>query len=203
MFLPFSPLRPRRSLLLGRWVLLAATLLNLGAAQAQTASQEYAQGVQALGDGDVEGAKGKLQLALQIDPQFRPASALLARIAAAQKPGAPSPGLSEKTLEQTLLSVEFNATTLGSAIEYLRQRVAQDSGGKLQINFAVNLPPDLVNKRVTLKLDRVPLSEVMRYLGDMAGVKFERQPYAIAVTPAGSPSAAGATNPLPARTPGS
>ena len=201
MFLSTFPPCSNRPLLLSLWVISGVSLLGLSSVLAQTASQEYTQGVQALGNGDVEGARSKLQLALEIDPQFRPANVLLARIAAAQKPGASSPGLSEKTLEQTLISVEFSDTTLNSAIEYLRQRVAQDSGGKQQINFAVNLPPDLANKRVTLKLDHVPLSEVLRYLGDMAGVKFERQPYAIAVMPAGVSSASSTAQPLPAATP--
>ena len=199
----FSLTSPRR----GR-VLLLFGLLTLGIlfpsahqAHAQTASQVYTQAVEALNRGDVDGARQKLQLALEIDPNFRPANALLTRMAAAQRRGGAAAGLSTRTLERTVIPVEFNETTLTSALEYIRQKVAEDSGGKLQINFAINLPPELANKRVTLKMDHVPVPEILRYIGVMAGVSFEKQPYAILVTPAADKPVVPSANPAPAGTP--
>lgn len=176
-------------------MIVVGSFLAGGKVHAQTASQVYAQAVEALNNGDVEGAKKKLQLALEVDPQFRPASALLTRIAATQRQGGAAPGLPVKALARTVVPVEFNNTTLNSAIEYIRQKVAEDSGGKLQINFAINLPPELANKKITLKMDHVPVPEVLRYMGEMAGVKFEQQQYAIAVTPAGDNPAASSFTP--------
>ena len=146
----------------------------------------HAQGVEAFNRGDTEGAKQKLRLALQVDPNFRPASALLARMAAERaQAGAVAPGLSARALERMVVPVEFSNTTLNSALEFIRQKAAEQSGGKLQINFALNLPPEYLSKRITLKMDHVPVMEVLRYMGDQAGVQFEKQPYAIAVTPVG------------------
>ena len=156
-----------------------------GVVHAQTASQVYTQGVDALNQGDANGAKLKLQQALKIDPTFRPATALLARLAADQRQGAaPAVGLPARTLDRVIVPVEFSNTTLDSALEFIRQKAAEQSGGKLQINFAVNLPPEYLSKRLTLKMDHVPVMELLRYMGEQAGVQFERQPYAIAVTPA-------------------
>ena len=154
-------------------------------ARAQTAVQVYSEGVEAYKQGEMETAKHKLALALEIDKNFRPASALLARIAADQRAGgANAPGLSFKALQTTVVPVEFKDTTLTSALEILRQRAEESTGGKLKINFAVNLPPEVANKKVTLKLDRVPVIEIMRYMGELTGTSFEVQRYAIVVTPA-------------------
>ena len=200
---PFSPsLLLRCPFLLFLLLTVGGTFATARSAHAQTASQVYTQAVETFNRGDVEGAKQKLQRALEVDPNFRPASALLARITAAQRPGVPGPGISAKTLDHTVVPVEFNNTTLTSALEIIRQKAAETSGGKLQINFAVNLPPELANKKVTLKMDHVPLSEVLRYVGEMAGVSFEKEQYAILVTPAVDKAAASA-NPAPVGTPGS
>ena len=186
------PLRP---------VLLAAAslccLLPLRA-HAQAASQLYADAVQTLKTGDVADAKHKLQLALEIDKNFLPASALLSRIISDQRTnGANAPGVSVRTLEKTIVPVEFKEPTLTSALEFLRQRADEMTGGKVKINFAVNLPPELANKRVTLKLDRVPIMEVLKYIGEFTGVSFQVQPYAILVTPATTLPVPPAASPTP------
>ncbi len=165
-------------------LLLALFFTATGTAQNQTAVQVYSEAVEAYKQGNVESAKRQLTLALEIDKNFRPASALLSRIVSDQRMGgANAPGLSVRMLEKTIVPVEFKDTPLTSALEILRQRADETTGGKLKINFAVNLPPESASKRLTLKLDRVPVMEVLRYVGEMTGVSFQVQPYAIVVTP--------------------
>ena len=190
---------PLKRLPAAYWVVfVAAAVLPIPRATAQTATQVYSEGVDALKQGDIPSAKHKLELALEIDRNYRPASALLNRINAEQRASAMgAPGLSSRALERTVVPVEFKDTTLTSALEILRQRADETTGGKLKINFAVNLPPDLANKRVTLKMDRVPITEVLRYMGELTGVNFEVQQYAIMVTPAPTIS----TTPSPAVNP--
>ena len=140
----------------------------------------------------------QLQIALEIDKNFRPASTLLGRIIADQRGGgANAPGMTMKSLQSTVVPVEFKDATLTSALEFLRQRAEETTGGKLKINFAVNLPPDLANKHVTLKLDRVPVMEVLRYIGELSGVSFQVQKYAIVVTPAAAATPAPVASPAP------
>ena len=177
------PLRP---------VLLAAAslccLLPLRA-HAQAASQLYADAVQTLKAGDVADAKHKLQLALEIDKNFVPASTLLNRINLMQQPqagGGAGGGVPVATLRTLAFPIEFKDTSLTTALEYIRQQVETASAGKAQVNFVLQLPPEMANKKVTLRLNHVPVMDVLHYLGDLAGVSFQVQQYAIAVVPAGA-----------------
>ena len=88
-----------------------------------------------------------------------------------------------KSLERMTVPVEFKDTTLQSALEYIRQHIESASGGKTQVNFVLNVPSELANKKVTLQLDHVPVTELLRYLGEIGGVSFQFQKYAILVTP--------------------
>ena len=167
-------------------LVLLVLLSGVNGARAQTASQLYTQAVQIYNQGDVEKAKRQLQLTLEVDKNFRPASALLNRIALEQHAsgGATSPAMVPvKSLERMVVPVEFKDTSLQSALEYIRQHIESGSGGKTQVSFVLNVPPELANKHVTLQLDRVPVTELLRYLGESAGVSFEIQKYAIVVTP--------------------
>lgn len=169
----------------------AACLIVLaGRASGQTASQLYTEAVQTYEAGNADAAKQKLRLALEVDRNFRPAAALLAKIAADERQaGAQATGASAQSLQGVMIPVEFQNTDLQTAIEILRQRIAEQSGGRMTVNFVLRLPPDLANKKITLHLDRVPATEAMRYLGSLAGVNFKVEPYAIMVTPAGTASA--------------
>ncbi len=181
-----------------RVVFLAGALVcaTLSVASAQTASQLYNEGVQTYEAGNVDAAKQKLRLALEIDKNFRPASILLNKIAAEERQAGSQPmGVSVKSLEKVIVPIDFNDTTFQTAVEILRQRISEKSGGKVEVNFVFKLPPELANKRVTLHLDHVPASEAMRYMGSLAGVEFKIEQYAVLVVPAGSPRPAAASSP--------
>ena len=157
----------------------------VGHASAQTASQLYTEGVQTYEAGDASAAKQKLRLALEVDKNFRPAAALLAKIAAEEhRAGALPSGASVQSLQRVMVPVDFQNTDLQTAIEILRQRIAEKSAGRVAVNFVLRLPPELAGKKVTLRLDRVPATEAMRYLGSVAGVDFKVEPYAVTVAPA-------------------
>ena len=87
------------------------------------------------------------------------------------------------------MPVDFKDTSLQTAVEILRQRISEKSGGKMEVNFVLKLPPDLANKKISMHLDHVPATEVMRYMGSLAGVDFRMEQYAVMVVPAGSQSA--------------
>ena len=165
-------------------------LVSMDGARAQTASQLYTQAVQTYNQGDVEKAKHQLQLTLEVDKNFRPASALLNRIALEQRAdggATPAAAVPVRSLERMVVPVEFKDTSLQSALEYIRQHIESGSDGKTQVNFVLNVPPELANKRFTLQLDHVPVTELLRYIGESVGVSFEMQKYAIVVTPAAAP----------------
>lgn len=165
----------------------ALILLTVHPARAQTASQLYAQGVQSYNQGDAEPAKRQLQLALEVDKNFHPATALLNRITLerqAASASVPAATLSARTLERMTVPVEFKDTTLQSALDFIHQKIESVSNGKTQVNFVLNVPPELANKKITLQLDHAPVTELLRYVGELAGVNFQIQKYAVLVTPA-------------------
>ena len=176
-----------RAVILAGLLTVAAVLAVSAAASAQTASQFYTEAVQTYEAGDVNAAKQKLRLALEIDGNFRPASALLTKIAADEKKAGTQPvGVSAQTLSKVIVPVEFKDTSLKTAIEILRQHISEKTGGKVEVNFVLRLPPDLENKKITLELNHVPASEVMRYIGSLAGVDFKVEQYAVLVVPVGA-----------------
>ena len=185
---------PMNTFLLRTACLAAAALLLPVAAWAQSASQLYTEATQTYNAGDTAAAKQKLRLALEVDPNFRPAAALLTKIASDEKQaGAQPTGSSPQALSKIVVPVDFKDTTLQTAIEALRQGVSEKSGGKVDVNFVLKLPPDLANKKISLHMDHVPATEVLRYMGSLAGVDFKLEQYAVVVVPAGS----GAPSPTP------
>ena len=105
--------------------------------------------------------------------------------------------MSAQTLSKVIVPVDFKDTSLQTAIEMLRQRISEKSGGKVEVNFVLKLPPDLTNKKISMHLDRVPATEVMRYMGSLAGVDFKMEQYAVMVVPAGSGAPSAAVSPAP------
>jgi hypothetical protein len=135
--------------------------------------------------GDVATAKKNFQIVSELDPKNIIARNFLRQIAVAEA-RAPKGNEMERQLSSVIMpKVEFQEATLASALEYLRQQVTKVSGGKSSVNFVVQLPPEQVNAPVTINLRNVPVTEVIRYLGDLANLKFEYEKYAIKVTPKG------------------
>jgi hypothetical protein len=121
---------------------------------------------------------------MKIDPRNKTALGYLKMIKAqqAKQGGAPE---QEKQLQALVLpQIQFRDATLGSALDYMKNQAAKLSNNKVAVNFVVQLPDDVVNTRtVTLNLANVPFTEALRYLGDLGGVSFTYEKYAIKVTP--------------------
>ncbi len=87
-----------------------------------------------------------------------------------------------------LPDVSFNETSLTSAVEYLRQMAAKAAAGK-GINFVELYPKEFGEETmVTLSLSGVPLSAVLKYVGESSGVAVEYQPHAIVLKVASEPA---------------
>ncbi len=118
---------------------------------------------------------------------------------AAVQPAAITP--LQRQLEALVIpKVDFDNLPLASALEFLKQNAAKISNGALQPGFIAAAG---VNDRagVTLHLADAPFMEVLRYLGDLAGVDFVVEQYAISVKPrpAAAPRVTAKIPPTPAR----
>jgi general secretion pathway protein D len=103
--------------------------------------------------------------------------------------------------------IDLRDTTVREAVEFLKQRSREldtstdDPQGKRGVNIVLKLlpsQPDLAlppaegptppvggtaDTRVTLSLTNVPLIEALRYLTELAGLKYKIEPYAVSIVP--------------------
>jgi hypothetical protein len=139
---------------------------------------------------DLATAKEKFELVRKLEPGNRTAVSYLRRIAAdeiAQSVGKAPRNVTEEALKKLILEkVELREASLADALEFLKQKGTQLSEGKVAINFVLQLDEQTQNAKVTISLQKVPFAEVLRYVGELAGVNFTYQPYAILVKPKGT-----------------
>ena len=139
---------------------------------------------------DLAAAKEKFELVRRLDPNNRTAISYLRRIVAdeiTQSAGKAPKNSTQEALQKIIMEkVELREASLGEALEFLKQKGNQLGGGKVAINFVLQLDEQTQNAKVTITLQKVPFAEVLRYVGDLAGVQFVYEPYAIVVKPKGA-----------------
>jgi len=109
---------------------------------------------------------------------------------AAQKASLPPENATESALKKMILEkVDFREATLADVLDFLRQKGNQLGGGKVVINFVQSVDETARNAKITLTLQKVPFTEVLRYIGGLANVQFTYEPYAIVVKSKGATAA--------------
>lgn len=87
-------------------------------------------------------------------------------------------------LEQLIVpKVDFKEATFDSTLDYLTQVAQKESGGRITPNFVRLYSPETAQKPITLSLTSMPYTEVLRYLGMLAGVEFVYEAHGILVKP--------------------
>ncbi len=170
-------------LLLGITALTACTATAL----ADDVSDLLTEAQRAYVRGETKAAKEKFETVLKMEPQNRLANQYMRRILAEQLKELQTRGPSnatEATLKTVILpKVQFAEASLADTLEYIRQKGNQVAEGKASINFVMQLDEATKVKKVTLALQNVPITEVLRYLGQLADVEFVYDPFAIVVRP--------------------
>ncbi len=140
--------------------------------------------------GDMAGAKEKFELVRRLEPENRIAVGYLRRIIAEEVKEAQikgPPNVTEGELKKLIIpKVQFAESTLPESLEFLRQRANQIGGGKISVNFVMQLDEAAKNRKITLSLQNAPFTEVLRYVGDLADVQFAYDRFAIVVKPKGA-----------------
>jgi hypothetical protein len=152
------------------------------------------EGQTAMIRGDVESAKRAFSMAYQIDPRNPVAVAGLKQIALQQGKGGGSAQVEKQLSALIIPQIQFKDANFASALEALKAKVTEVSGGKQAANFVVKPGVDQ-NTAVTLSLTNVPVTEALRYLAELANSKVEYEKYAIVIKPAGGASATTTTAP--------
>ena len=183
--------------------LLPSLLLVLacaGSVFAEDAAQLLTAAQLAYQKGDLESAKRNFELVNRMDPRNPTAIGFLKLIAAQAKKDAGGTA-TEKALAALIVpQIQFKEATFGSALDFMKKKAGEISGGKQAVNFVVQPGIDQNTTTVTLNLRDIPFTEALRYLGELANVKFEYQKYAIMVRPTGA--TVGNIAPVPATLPG-
>lgn len=181
-------------------LLLAATVHAAGptpAAASPEIQQLLQEGQAAYQKGDYEAAKSAFEMVYSMDSRNITAINFIKLIKSTK--GAVN--LKSLPIERQVASIiipqiQFRDATLGSAVDYLRKSVDRQSGGKVAVNFVVQLPQEQINTQtVTLALNQVPFTEAVRYLASVANLDVEYQKYAIVLKPKNGESASAATVP--------
>ena len=137
---------------------------------------------------DYATAKEKFGLVLKLDPSNKTAIGYQRRLLAEelQNAGKGDRNATQEALKKLIMEkVEFREASLPEALEFLKQKGNQLSGGKVPINFVLQLDEQAQAAKITISMQKIPFSEVLRYVGDLAGVQFVYEPYAIVVKPKG------------------
>lgn len=152
--------------------------------------QLYEEGMAALDAGNFEEAMLKLGRVLEARPDHARSRAAFQR---AQLQMATDPGRSYRRQVASLVMREIDVqdVTMSEFVDYIRATVAAAQEDEEEV-FVPNilLQGEGVNRhRFTLRLRNIPLDEVLRMAGQMAGVDFRYDRHAIFGTAAGGDAA--------------
>ncbi len=89
----------------------------------------------------------------------------------------------EEDLHNIFLSLDFNNATIEEATNFLSVESKRLDPNKKGVNFIIQPEASSSAKPVTLTLNNVPLGEALRYVCQLANVKYKVQDYAISIVP--------------------
>ncbi|MEM6915706.1 MAG: tetratricopeptide repeat protein [Verrucomicrobiota bacterium] len=169
--------------------LLFAFILSLATfTQGQTLQTVYNEGVTLFQQKDYAGALAKFEKVLQHKPGYVYARNYATKCRAEIAKGAGPKNDTEATLAKIVLP-EINLTDapIGDVLNYLADRAEEISGGKVVPNFIYQgTTEQRQSTLLSLNLRGTPMTEVIRYVGQLTRTDFRYEPHAIVATPRGS-----------------
>lgn len=148
---------------------------------ALTVNEVFQEGVAAYRVGDLETARAKFQVVLDNHPAHPAAKAYLKRIELeADQPVT----FAARLAGVSLTGINFREASLDSVLEYMTEKTREATDGEVVMNFVPKLPrQEMTNRKVTLTLNTgVPVTEILRYIGQLADVSFAAEQHAVVVT---------------------
>jgi hypothetical protein len=109
---------------------------------------------------------------------------ILDSLGAQTKTSEPEPKAIIKRAAQIIIpNVEFKQASLAEAIDFLRAKSKQVDPQKQGVNIILNPQAKLSNAKLTLDLKDIPLTEAMRYVTELAGMKLVAGENAFEIVP--------------------
>ncbi len=165
-------------------ILAVALLFSAPSLRAQTSvPQVLAEAQRAYYGGNMELAKVKFMQVLQADPKNPTATSFLGMIRTQESANGGNAGAQIEKQFKTLVlpKLELREVTVADALDRLKQLAAKQSDGKMAANFVTKLPQETLDQKITLSLVNVPFTEALRYVAELADVRFAFEKYAIVV----------------------
>jgi hypothetical protein len=97
----------------------------------------------------------------------------------ARQRGEPAGALRRKLDQIILPELSLSNAAAADAVRHLRDESRRLDPDKEGINVVWQVPPDTPVARVTLSLRNVPLGEALRYVAQIAGLRWRVEPYAV------------------------
>jgi len=168
--------------LLQKFLLVAVSLGASTGAWADDVQKLLTEGQTAYVRGDMATAKRNFQLVNKADPRNPTAIGYLRQIAAYEKKN-PGSASSEGEFKGIVIQkIEFREATLAAALDFMKKKVADATGGKKSVNFVLQLSPEQQNAPVTLNLSDIPFTEALRYIAESINAKVEYQKFAVVIS---------------------
>ncbi len=183
------------------FTLIIAVLLSvsLQSSFAQGSLQDtYNQGVLLYNQGQYGEALMNFEKVLAERPDFVYARNYLAKCQSAITKGlGPKNDLEGRLAKVIVPEINFSDAPLGDVLDYFSSRAVELSGGSVSLNFLYKgTSEQRLRTLITLNLRNVPLSEAIKYVGQLSGSTVKYEEHAVVITP---PSAAPAsTSPVAA-----
>lgn len=148
--------------------------------------QIYQDGQRAFERGDYQTARMLFEVVLDRQPSHQMARNYVRRIMQREAALGSARDMERKLSGVMIDSINLENASLSSVTDYLRQKVVESTGGGVSVNFVLNLPPEEADgRRVTLSLENIPLLEALRYITELAGVRYQIEAHAVVIRPLG------------------
>jgi hypothetical protein len=121
---------------------------------------------------------------LEQNPDLPTVKELLQQIQRKRKllsPEDPAAALKQRLETLTVPAVNFRDAPVRDAIEWLREESGKLSPDKQPLNVVWMVPADAKLPGITLKLQQVPLLELLRYVTELAGLRYRLDPHAVVI----------------------
>lgn len=184
-------------------VLLTVSTLLMAPLSAQNNAQAiYNQGVALFNEEKFDEALILFEQVLKANPNFVYARNYAARCktAMAQNLG-PKNDLEGRLSRVIIPEIAFSDAPIGDVLDYLATRTQEITKGETVVNFIYKgTPEQRTGTPITLSIRNVPLSEAIKYVGELSRSKVKYEPHAVIIdpNPAAEPVPAAGATPAPA-----
>lgn len=166
--------------------LIATLFISLApTAQGQSLQQVFNDGVTLYNQKDYTAALQKFEQVLRAKPTYVYARNYIGKCKAEIAKGAGQKNDTEAQIAQIVIpEINLSDAPIGDVLLYLSSRAEELSGGKMVPNFIYQgTSEQRQNTLISLNLRNVPMTEAIRYIGQLSRSDFRYEAHAIVVTP--------------------